>query len=58
LRHRKSTKTGTYFLNPKTEKITSPALDAKRARLRALKDERDWARDLIQPQPEVEAREK
>jgi hypothetical protein len=50
-------KTGYIFPESKTAKLTSSALEAKRARLQALKDEREWARDLAQPQPEVEARE-
>lgn len=42
-------KSGEIFPASKQVGPTSPALEAKRARIEALKDEREWARDLAQP---------
>lgn len=47
-------KSGEIFPKSKEPSKTpsTPALAAKRAQLDALKEQRDWARDLIQPKPE------
>jgi hypothetical protein len=45
-------KSGEIFNASKPPKPSSPELEAKRARLEELKQERQWARDTIQPPPD------
>lgn len=50
-------RTNELFAKSKAQPLTSPALEAKRARIAALKEEREYARHLIQPRAEPRSAE-
>lgn len=45
-------RTGELFPGGKRVPLSSPELDAKRARIKALQEEREYARHVLQPKPE------